>query len=151
MSRVGWLPIVLLVMAVGCRGIATSSGQPTPVPNFASSARVTESTVPKVVIDRECSKLGDAADEYVCVTSQESDITDMSSWVLRNVLGRSFSFPPGFKLPPGQTIKVHTKAGANAAAELHWGYSVNPAWERGDKLTLLNGENVQIFVSEPAR
>lgn len=147
MSR--FVAVAVLLVVVGCRGIASSTGQPTQAPSFASSARVTESNVPKVVIDRECSKLGDAADEFVCVKSEETSETDLGSWVLRNVLGRSFSFPPGFKLPAGETVKVYTKAGANATAELHWGYSVNPAWERGDKLTLLNGENVLIFVSDP--
>jgi hypothetical protein len=140
---------VVLLIVVGCRGIASSAGQATPAPNVASSARVTESGVPKVVIDRACSRLGDEADEYVCVTSQESADTDMSSWVLRNVLGRSFNFPTGFKLAAGQTVKVHTAAGANAAAALYWGYRVNPAWEKGDKLTLSNNENVEVFVSEP--
>ncbi len=151
MRRSGWIAIALLMVVVGCRGLASSAGQPTAVPNFASSARVTESGVAKVVIDRECSKLGDAADEYVCIKSQEAADTDLGSWVLRNVLGRSFSFPPGFKLPAGQTVKVHTAAGADAAGDLHWGYRVNPAWEKGDKLTLSNNENVEIFVSEPAR
>jgi Lamin Tail Domain len=142
--------LLLQMVVVGCRGIASSAGQATP-PNVASSARITESGVPKLVIDRACSKLGDEADEYVCVTSQETSDTDMSSWVLRNVLGRSFNFPPGFKLGAGQTVKVHTAAGHDAAADLHWGYSVNPAWEKGDKLTLSNNENVEVSVSEPAR
>jgi hypothetical protein len=143
--------LALLVLLAGCRGIASSRGEPTAVPKLASSARVTESGVPKVVIDRACSKLGDASDEYVCITSQDENVADMSSWVLRNVLGRSFSFPTGFKLEPGQTVKVHTMAGADAAADLHWGYRVNPAWDRGDKLTLSNNENVEVFVSEASR
>jgi hypothetical protein len=143
--------LLLQMVVVGCRGIASSGGQATPPPNVASSARITESGVPKLVIDRACSKLGDEADEYVCVTSQETSDTDMSSWVLRNVLGRSFNFPPGFKLAAGQTVKVHTAAGHDVAADLHWGYSVNPAWEKGDKLTLSNNENVEVSVSEPAR
>ena len=121
------------------------------MPKLASSARVTESGVPKVVIDRACSKLGDASDEYVCVTSQDANVADMGSWVLRNVLGRSFRFPTGFKLEPGQTVRVHTADGANAGADLHWGYRVNPAWETGDKLTLSNNENIEVFVSEATR
>jgi hypothetical protein len=145
------LALTLFVVLAGCRGFASSRGEPTAVPKLASSARITESGVPKIVIDRDCSKLGDTSDEYVCITSQDETVADLSSWVLRNVLGRSFSFPPGFKLEPGQTVKVHTSAGADAAADLHWGYRVNPAWETGDKLTLSNNENVDVFVSEPAR
>jgi Lamin Tail Domain len=149
--RLTTLFLASALVFAGCRGFAGSSGGPTAVPKLASSARVTESGVPKVVIDRACSKLGDAADEYVCITNQDPNVTDLSSWVLRNVLGRSFNFPPSFKLEPGQTVKVHTAAGADAAADLHWGYRVNPAWEKGDKLTLSNNENVEVFVSEPPR
>ncbi|HYW88302.1 MAG TPA: lamin tail domain-containing protein [Chloroflexota bacterium] len=151
MGRVCCLALALVVLLAGCRGLAGSAGAPTAVPKLASSARVTESGIPKIVIDRACSNLGDASDEYVCVSSQDPSATDMSSWVLRNVLGRSFNFPTGFKLEPGQTVKVHTAAGADAATDLHWGYRVNPAWEKSDKLTLSNNENVEVFVSEPTR
>ena len=43
-----------------------------------------------------------------------------------------------------------TGAGAGAGEERDWAYRVNPAWEKGDKLTLHNNENVEVFVSEPA-
>ncbi len=123
----------------------------TPPPQVASSARVTESGVPKVVIDRECSRLGDTADEYVCLTNADTGLVDMGAWILRNVLGRSYNFPPGYKLPAGQTVKVHTGAGADTATDLHWAYRVNPAWETGDKLTLHNQEDVEVFVSDPTK
>ena len=141
--------VVLAVVACGCRGFATSRAEMTPPPQVASSARITESGVAKVVIDRACSKLGDASDEYVCLTNADTAPADMSSWVLRNVLGRSFNFPPGFALPVGQTVKVHTGAGTDSATDLHWAYRVNPAWETGDKLTLHNQENVEVFISAP--
>jgi hypothetical protein len=148
-----WRQIVALLLAasvgVGCRGIVSTRSEVTPPPTVASSARVTESGVPKVTIDRACSKLGDPSDEYVCVTNTDTTAADMSSWVLRNVLGRSFNFPPGFSLAPGQTVKVHTGAGTDSPTDLHWAYRVNPAWETSDKLTLSNNENVEVFVSTP--
>jgi micrococcal nuclease len=143
--------LALALVGLGCRGIASSRGEATPSPGFASGARITEAGVPKVVIDRACSRLGDSSDEYVCLNNQDTVPADMGSWVLRNVLGRSFNFPPSFTLPPGQTVKVHTGAGSDSASDLHWGYRVNPAWEQGDKLTLHNKENVEVFVSEPSR
>jgi hypothetical protein len=123
----------------------------TPPPQVASSARVTASGVAKVVIDRECSRLGDAADEYVCFTNADTGLVDMGAWILRNVLGRTYNFPPGYTLPVGQTVKVHTAVGADTATDLHWGYRVNPAWETGDKLTLHNQEDVEVFVSDPTK
>jgi micrococcal nuclease len=143
--------VALAVVGAGCRGIATSRAEMTPPPNVAASARITESGVAKIVIDRECSKLADPSDEYVCLTNADTGPAEMSSWVLRNVMGRSFNFPPGFTLTPGQTVKVHTGAGTNSATDLHWAYRVNPAWEKGDKLTLHNNENVEVFVSEPTK
>lgn len=144
--------LALAVVGCGCRGFASSRADVTPAPaQVASSARITESNVAKVVIDRACSKLADASDEYVCLTNADTSPADLGSWVLRNVLGRSFNFPPGFKLPVGQTVKVHTGAGADTATDLHWAYRVNPAWETGDKLTLHNQEDVEVFVSDPTK
>jgi len=150
-SRVFFFVLVVLVFGAGCRGFASARSEMTPPPQVASSARVSESGVQKVIIDRECSKLGDATDEYICLTNQDPIPATMGSWVVRNVLGRSFSFPPGFTLAPGQTVRVHTTAGTDSAADLHWAYRVNPAWEKNDKLTLHNQENVEVFVSQPAR
>ena len=87
----------------------------------------------------------------MCLTNADTAPADLGAWVLRNVLGRSFNFPPGFKLATGQTVKVHTGAGADTATDLHWGYRVNPAWETGDKLTLHNQEDVEVFVSDPTK
>jgi hypothetical protein len=154
MRRLRAVTITLVALAViggGCRGLATARGDMTPPPNVASSARITEAGVPKIVIDRECSRLADPSDEYVCLTNADTGPAEMSSWVLRNVLGRSFNFPPGFKLLSGQTVRVHTGPGNDSPTELHWAYRVNPAWETGDKLTLHNDENVEVFVSEPTR
>src|SRR5437879_1918633 len=155
MPRVHARAIVCMAMAMavlgGCRGLATSRADMTPLPNVASSARITESSVAKIVIDRECSKLADPTDEYVRLTHADTGPAEMSNWVLRNVLGRSYNFPPGFTLPLGQTVKVHTGAGADSATDLHWAYRVNPAWEKGDKLTLHNQEDVEVFISEPTK
>jgi hypothetical protein len=143
--------VALAIFGGGCRGIVTSRSEMTPPSNVASSARVTGASVPKIVIDRACSKLGDAADEYVCLTNADAAPADMGSWVLRNVLGRSFNFPPGYTLAPGQSVRVHTGAGVDSATDLHWAYRVNPAWEAGDKLTLHNQEDVEVFVSDPTK
>jgi hypothetical protein len=116
-----------------------------------SGARVSEAAPPRVVIDRECSRLEDAADEYVCLKNEDSRPAEMGSWVIRNVMGRSYNFPPGFTLAPGATVRLHTGAGTDSASDLHWDYRVKPAWERIDKLILLNNENVEVFVSEPTR
>jgi Lamin Tail Domain len=141
---------VLAGVGWGCRGIASSGVDVTPA-SIASSARITENSVAKIVIDRDCSKLADPSDEYVCLTNADTAAADMGSWVLRNVLGRSFNFPPGFTLPAGQTVKVHTGAGTDSATDLHWAYRVDPAWEKGDKLTLHNNEDVEVFVSDPTK
>jgi Lamin Tail Domain len=142
------LALALAIVGCGCRGIATSRAEITPPPNVASSARVTGAGVPQVIIDRDCSKLGDETDEYVCLSNQDPNPADMSAWILRNVLGRTYNFPSGFILPPGQTVKLHTGAGTDSPTDLYWNYRVNPAWEKGDKLTLHNNEDVEVFVSE---
>jgi hypothetical protein len=150
MRLVGFL-IIALVCVGACRGIVTSRAEMTPPPTVASSARVSEAGVPKVIIDRQCSHLGDSTDEYVCLTNGDTTTVDLGSWIIRNVLGRSYNFPPGFMLPAGSTVKVHTGAGQDSPTDLHWAYRVNPAWEKGDKLTLHNNEDVEVFISEAPR
>ena len=145
------LALGVVLLGAGCRGIVSSRTEVTPPPQVASSARVTNAGVPNVVIDRACSKLADSSDEYVCVTNSDTMPVDMGSWVLRNVLGRTYNFPPGFTLAPGQTVKVHTGGGTDSSTDLHWTYRVNPAWEKGDKLTLHNNEDVEVCVSDPAK
>ena len=51
----------------------------------------------------------------------------------------------------GQTVKLHTGAGTDSATDLYWNYTVKPAWEKIDKLTLHNSENVEVFISEAKR
>ena len=48
-------------------------------------------------------------------------------------------------------MKLHTGAGTDSATDLYWNYRVKPAWEKGDKLTLHNNENTEVFVSEAKR
>jgi len=141
---------VLLALAA-CKGVASSASGAPAVGSQAPGARVSEAGTPKVVIDRDCSKLEDGGDEYVCIKNDEARPVDMGSWVLRNVMGRSYNFPTGFQLGPGATVKLHTGAGADSATDLYWNYRVKPAWEKGDKLTLHNNENTEVFVSEPKR
>ncbi|TAK20822.1 MAG: lamin tail domain-containing protein [Chloroflexota bacterium] len=123
----------------------------TPPAQVASGARISEAAPPRVVIDRDCSKIEDSDDEYVCMKNDDQRPAEMGSWVIRNVMGRSYNFPTGFNLPPGATVKLHTGAGTDSATDLYWNYQVKPAWEKTDKLTLHNNENVEVFVSEARR
>ena len=142
---------MMIVLVAGCRGLASSRGDMTPPAQVGAGAKVSEAAPPKVAIDRACSTLEDAGDEYVCLKNEDQRPAQMGSWVIRNVLGRSYNFPPGFTLAPAATVKLHTGAGADSATDLYWDYRVKPAWEKIDKLVLLNHENVEVFVSEPRR
>ena len=44
-----------------------------------------------------------------------------------------------------------SKKGSDSATDLYWDYRVKPAWEKIDKLILLNNENVEVFISEAKR
>jgi hypothetical protein len=142
--------LALLLAALACKGVVSSSGAPPATAVGApAGAKAGETGPPKVVIDRDCSKLEDGSDEYVCIKNDDSRPVAMGSWVLRNVMGRTYNFPTGFQLAPGATVKLHTGAGADSATDLYWDYRVKPAWEKGDKLTLHNNEDSEVFVSQP--
>ena len=149
--RAPLIGLALLVLLGGCKGVASSTAGATPQgAQVAAGAKVTGAAA-KVVIDRDCSHLEDPTDEYLCLKNEDQRPADMSAWVIRNVLGRSYNFPTGFTLAPGAVVKLHTGAGTDSATDLYWNYRVKPAWEKGDKLTLHSNENVEVFVSEPKR
>jgi endonuclease YncB( thermonuclease family) len=65
-------------------------------------------------------------DEYVEVTNTGSGDQDMTGWTLENGDGDTYSFPDGFTLSAGGTVRVHTGSGTDSSTDgdLYWGASM---------------------------
>jgi hypothetical protein len=88
----------------------------------------------------------DLDDEYVEITNYSDDDVDMSGWRLRDESGppnpNIFTFPNGFVLDSGDTVRVWSKSGTNTATNLYWGSS-EPIWENGGECAILRDEDNQ--------
>jgi hypothetical protein len=47
----------------------------------------------------------------------------MTGWTLENGDGDTYSFPDGFTLTAGGTVRVHTGSGTDSSSDLYWGAS----------------------------
>ncbi|MFC7195845.1 lamin tail domain-containing protein [Halosimplex aquaticum] len=65
--------------------------------------------------------LGDSQDEHVSLENAGDDPLDLSGWRLRNGEGRTFEFPEGATLDPGETVRVHSGDGRDETNDYYWG------------------------------
>jgi lamin tail-like protein len=98
----------------------------------------------KVIIDAACSDFANEQDQVVCITNQTEGKVDIGEWLIRNTLGRTFYFPPGAAIEPGQSVQVHTGAGANDAKTFYWNYEFKPVFDRKEQIVLVTKGNVDI-------
>jgi micrococcal nuclease len=64
-------------------------------------------------------------EEYVVITNYTEEDLDMTGWTLEDKAGGVFSFPAGFTLAPGQSVRIHTFAGEDTQSSLYWGSTEN--------------------------
>ena len=62
-------------------------------------------------------------DEYIEFTNTGSADEDMTGWTLENGDGDTYTFPDGFTLTAGGTVRVHTGTGTDSSTDgdLYWG------------------------------
>jgi len=106
--------------ATGTQAVTVQPAPPAPV-----SARV------EFVWPFHYDALGDDAanlnDEYFALQNTGMQEVDLSGWSVENERGVRFQFPNGFRLAVGATVFIHSGAGDDTAAILHWG-SIAPIW-----------------------
>ena len=80
-------------------------------------------------------------DEWVEVANPGMLSQDFTFRTLIDENNNTYSFPEGFVLNPGATVKVHTTLGNNTETDLFWGRE-DLVWDDGEVATLIdaNGE-----------
>lgn len=83
---------------------------------------------------------GSPLTEYVELQNQGSQAASMGGWTIRDEAGTTYTFPSGFSLAPGASVKVYTGTGSNTATELYWNRGT-AVWNNsgGDTAYLYNG------------
>jgi competence protein ComEC len=151
MVRRRLLPSLLLTLVLllgACRtapppsaGGGSGSGAPGVV---AKGEGGTAALADKVILDTACSNFANEADQIVCITNTTGAAVDISQWLVRNALGRTFYFPAGTTIQAGQSLKLHTGSGAADAQNIFWNYDFKPVFDRREQITLISTDNVEI-------
>lgn len=86
----------------------------------------------------------DVDGEHVIIRNDGDASADLGGWTLEDAAGHVFTFPP-LTLPPGSSVRVWTKAGANDAANLFWGRN-QAVWNNrpGDTAILRNAAGNEV-------
>ncbi|NJE06186.1 lamin tail domain-containing protein [Thermococcus sp. M36] len=102
----------------------------------------TNSENPKVVISYvDYNPPGsDVSGEYVLITNEGSADVDMGGWKLMDESNHVYTFPAGFILKAGASVKVHTGEGTDTETDLYWGRK-QAVWNNdGDTAYLYDAE-----------
>ncbi|ASJ10802.1 hypothetical protein A3L12_05555 [Thermococcus sp. P6] len=65
----------------------------------------------------------DVEGEYVLITNRGIVEVDMSGWQLKDEKNHAYTFPPGFVLKAGASVRVHTGSGGDNSTDLYWGWN----------------------------
>jgi hypothetical protein len=72
-------------------------------------------------------------DEYLEITNQGADAQDMTGWQIQTMRGNQwYSFPPGYTLPAGDHVRVHSGPEAWSSWPVHLKWTTAYRWSDGD-------------------
>ncbi|WP_254535018.1 lamin tail domain-containing protein [Halomarina litorea] len=114
-----------------------SAGPPTGIP-------ASDLAVDSVHADAAGDDRTNLNDEYVVFENTGEETIDLSGWTVSDESGRTYTFPDGTTLGPGEQLTLRTGSGSNTAAEHYWG-AAGPVWNNdGDTVTVetANGSRV---------
>jgi hypothetical protein len=122
-----YLPIVYKQFTPTITATVTRTPTQTPSvsPTATRTATPTRTVTPKPIVwlnDAELNGPGGPLDEWVSVKNSTDDTVDMTDWTLRDDNQNIYTFPDGFKLGEGDTVKVWSKDGDNSSSNLYWSF-----------------------------
>jgi len=88
---------------------------------------------------------GDVEDEYLVFKNTAERPLDLSGSTVENDAGRTFAFPTGFELGPGERVTLHSGRGTDSDRDLYWGAD-EPVWDStGDTVTVHAPDGTQLL------
>lgn len=89
-------------------------------------------------LDAEGDDAKNLNDEWVEVQNTGDSAVDLTGWVVRDESSsHRFSFPQGFRLAPGATVRIRSGCGTASATELFWCTSGSAIWNNGGDTAFL--------------
>ncbi|MCC6629610.1 MAG: lamin tail domain-containing protein [Chloroflexi bacterium] len=136
--------VAVALVAIACRTAPPPGAEKSAPGVVAKREGGAEDIAGKIVLDEACSDFANTQNQIVCVTNKGEAKVDISEWLIRNALGRTYYFPPGTSIDPGKSIKVHTGAGTNDAQNLYWNYEFKPVFDKKEQVVLVSTSNIDI-------
>lgn len=82
--------------------------------------------------------------EYFVIKNTYSTTKNLGGWYVTDRSGKRWTFPAGYKLKEGQTVRVHTGKGTSTHRDRYWGWS-RYLWDNnGDTATLYNRSGARV-------
>jgi micrococcal nuclease len=85
-------------------------------------------------------------DEYVVLENTGDADLDLSGWTLTDAVGKTYTFPDGFTLAPGERVTVHSGSGTDTDTDLYWGAG-SPVWNNGGDTVIVEKADGSLVVS----
>ncbi|WP_461862693.1 lamin tail domain-containing protein [Thermococcus sp.] len=82
----------------------------------------------------------DVEGEYVVIENEGLSDVDLTGWQLRDEANHAYTFPTGFILKAGASVRVHTGEGTDTDTDLYWGRKQAVWNNNGDTAYLYNAE-----------
>jgi len=79
-------------------------------------------------------------EEWVKITNRGDESVNMAGWNLSDDDGHNYTFPAGFILNPGKSVKVHTFKGTDTSTDLYMGRDA-PIWNDEGDCAILKDAN----------
>jgi hypothetical protein len=133
-----------IIRAVTVAGALTAAGLAAPTGATAAGSAI---QFGKIYYDSPGSDTGGSTSlnaEWVRITNHASSSRGLGGWKLKDAQNHVFTFPAGFRLAAGATVKVHSGKGSNSGTNRYWGQSWYVWNNSGDKATLKNASGTVV-------
>ncbi|MGM0592524.1 MAG: lamin tail domain-containing protein [Halobacteriota archaeon] len=112
---------------------AETSITPSPgVDDESSGIEITEIHADAAGDDRE-----NLNDEYVTIANTGDGRVDLAGWTVRDEAGKTYEFPDGVVLGPGESVTLRTGDGTDGGGDVYWD-AESPVWNNdGDTVTVV--------------
>jgi competence protein ComEC len=116
---------------------ATDGGTPT-------AGGAGELSLADVHADAEGDDRENLNDEYLVFENTGGETLDLSGWTVTDEVGKTYTFPEGTTLAPGERVTLHTGAGEDTATDLYWDAG-SPVWNNaGDTVTVRTADGTVV-------
>jgi Lamin Tail Domain len=82
--------------------------------------------------------------EYFVIKNTYKKARTLGGWYVTDKSGKRWTFPTGYRLQPGQIVRVHTGRGKSDHNDRYWGWK-RYLWDnKGDRATLYNSAGKRV-------